>query len=67
MQLKINQMGQKLQELSMVERKNQDYENKVVMATQEIERLNRILRERNAELGELQEVNREFESKFPRI
>lgn len=58
MQSRINQMSQKIQELSIVERKNQDYENKVVMATQEIERLNRILRERNAELGESREKNR---------
>lgn len=36
MQEKINQMGHRLQELSMVEKKNQDYENKVVLATQEI-------------------------------
>ena len=40
-------MGKKLSELSDVERKNNEYENKVVLATQEIERLNRVLRERN--------------------
>ena len=67
MELRINQMGHKLQELSLVEKKNQDYENKVVLATQEIERLNRVLRERNGELGELQERNRDFENRFPRM
>lgn len=36
MQSRINQMSQKIQELSIVEKKNQDYENKVVLATQEI-------------------------------
>lgn len=48
-------MNQRLQELSMVEKKNHEYENKVVLATQEIERLNRVLRERNGELGELKD------------
>ena len=33
MQSKINEMGQRLQELSFVERKNKDFENKMVMAT----------------------------------
>ena len=47
MQMKINQIGQRLQELAHVERKNQDYEDKVVLATQEIERLNMVLKERN--------------------
>ena len=58
MESRIHQLNQRLQELANVERKNQDYENKVVMATQEIERLNRTLREKNALLGEFQEKNR---------
>ena len=60
MQTKITQMGQRLQELSLVERKNQDYESKVILATQEIERLNGVLKERNGQLGELKERNRAF-------
>ena len=65
MQTKITQMGQRLQELSLVERKNQDYESKVILATQEIERLNSVLRERNGQLGELKERNRAFEDRMP--
>ena len=41
---KINQMGKRINELSEVEKRNTEYENKVVLATQEIERLNRVLR-----------------------
>lgn len=41
---KISQMTIRINELTIVERKTVDYENKIVMATQEIERLNRILR-----------------------
>lgn len=67
MSSRINQMGQKLQQLSIVEKKNHDYENKVILATQEIERLNRVLRERNGELGEMSERIDEFEEKQPKL
>ncbi len=40
-------MTQKISQLGNLEKKNYEYENKVVLATQEIERLNRVLRERN--------------------
>jgi predicted nucleic acid-binding Zn-ribbon protein len=44
---RINEMSQKLIQASNLEKRAYEYENKVVYATQEIERLNRVLRDRN--------------------
>lgn len=60
-------MEQKINELSNVEKKNQEYENKIILATQEIERLNRVLRERNNELNDYQSMLQDYEIKFQRL
>lgn len=60
-------MGQKINELGNVEKKNQEYENKIILATQEIERLNRVLRERNNELNDYQSMLQDYELKLQRM
>lgn len=60
MNSQMNKMGRKLQELSDVEKRNNEYENKVVLATQEIERLNKVLRERNNELNNFHHQIKEY-------
>ena len=60
MNSQMNKMGRKLQELSDVEKRNNEYENKVVLAIQEIERLNKVLRERNNELNNFHHQIKEY-------
>ena len=67
MNSQMNKMGRKLQELSDVEKRNNEYENKVVLATQEIERLNKVLRERNNELNNFNHQIKEYEMRFPKM
>lgn len=64
---KINQMGKRINELSDVEKRNTEYENKVVLATQEIERLNRVLRERNGEINNVHNELKDYEMKIPQL
>jgi len=70
---KINNLTGKLQELSIrsenkldLERKVADYEAKIVTFTQEIERLNRVLRDKTNESNELVTRLRSFESESSR-
>ena len=50
----IDELTGRLRQLSNVEQKAADYEGKIGMATDEIERLNRVLRDRNNEISSTQ-------------
>lgn len=50
LRLNIGQFSKKIQEYSKVADRYDDMESKIGMATEEIERLNRVLKERNADL-----------------
>ena len=66
-QSQIQELSQKLRQLSVFEQKASDYEGKIQMASQEIERLNRVLRDKNSELSESQSCLNEMEANFQRI
>ncbi len=63
----VNELTAKLRQLSIVEQKAADYEGKIGMATEEIERLNRVLRDRNNELNSTQASYTDMELNFQRI
>lgn len=70
----IGQFSRKIQEYSNISEKYEDVESKIGMATDEIERLNRVLKERNAELRDNQNKlfeteirSRTLENEFTRI
>jgi uncharacterized protein YcbK (DUF882 family) len=63
----IQELTQRLRQLSAAEQKANDYEAKIGMATEEIERLNRVLRDRNNELSNTQSSYSEMEMNFQRI
>lgn len=67
MNRQIQELTTRLRQLSVVEQKAADYEGKIGMATDEIERLNRVLRDRNNELSSTQASFREMEVDFQRI
>lgn len=50
LRLNITQFSKRMQDYSKVAERYEDLEAKIGMATEEIERLNRVLKERNAEL-----------------
>ena len=60
LRLTIEQFSSKMREYSQINEKCDDMENKIGMATEEIERLNRVLKDRNAELRDNQ--NKLFEA-----
>jgi chromosome segregation ATPase len=63
LRLNIGQFSRKLQDYSKVAERYEDLEGKIGMATEEIERLNRVLKDRNAELRESQNRVPEYENK----
>jgi chromosome segregation ATPase len=63
----IQELSQKLRQLSVFEQKASDYEGKIVMASQEIERLNRVLRDKNSELSSSQSSLNDIETNYQRI
>ena len=70
----IEQFSSKIREYSTIGDKCDDMEAKIGMATEEIERLNRVLKERNAELRdnqnklfEAEERSRTLENEFNRM
>lgn len=67
MNQQIQELTQRLRQLSAAEQKANDYEAKIGMATEEIERLNRVLRDRNNELSNTQSSYSEMEINFQRI
>jgi chromosome segregation ATPase len=63
LRLNISQFSRKMQDYSKVAERYEDLEGKIGMATEEIERLNRVLKDRNAELRDSQNRVPEFENK----
>lgn len=49
----IEELKKRLQDSSMVNRKIPEYENKLAMMSQEIERLNSVIEKKNAEIKNL--------------
>lgn len=63
LRLNIAQFSRKMQDYSKVAERYDDLEAKIGMATEEIERLNRVLKDRNAELRESQNKIPDYENK----
>ena len=63
LRVNITQFSRKMQDYSKVAERYEDLQGKIGMATEEIERLNRVLKDRNAELRESQNRIPEYENK----